>query len=144
MAQSDKAKDHVRRYKTSGGADGHMWDQLGAPGTYSCLLLTTVGRKSQAPRTTPLVYGRDGDNYLVIGSKGGRPTHPAWYLNLVANPGVELQIGARIIEATAHTAIGDERAKLWDRMRGVYPLYDEYEARIGDAREIPLVVFVPD
>ncbi len=144
MAQSDKAKDHVRRYKASSGADGHMWDQLAAPGTYPCLLLTTVGRKSQAPRTTPLVYGRDGDNYLVIGSKGGRPTHPAWYLNLVANPGVELQIGAHIIEATARTAVGDERAKLWDRMRGVYPLYDEDEASIGDAREIPLVVFVPD
>jgi deazaflavin-dependent oxidoreductase (nitroreductase family) len=144
MAQSDKAQDHVRRYKASKGADGHMWDQLGAPGTYPCLLLTTVGRKSQEPRTTPLVFGRDGDNYLVIGSKGGRPTHPAWYLNLVANPQVELQVGAEIFSATAHTATGDERAKLWEKMRSVYPLYDEYEVRIGEAREIPLVVFTPD
>jgi deazaflavin-dependent oxidoreductase (nitroreductase family) len=144
MAQSDKASDHVRRYRASKGADGHMWDQLGAAGTYPCLLLTTTGRKSQTPRTTPLVYGRDGDNYLVIGSRGGGLTHPAWYLNMVANPKTELQVGADIFSAVAHTAIGDERAKLWDQMRGVYPLYDEYEAKIGTAREIPLVVFAPD
>lgn len=144
MAQSDKAKDHVDRYRASNGSDGHMWDQLGAPGTYACLLLTTTGRKSQTPRTTPLVYGRDGDNFLVIGSKGGRPTHPVWYLNLVATPHVELQVGAELFSATARTAIGDEREKLWEQMRSVYPLYDEYTARIGDAREIPLVVFTPD
>lgn len=144
MAQSDKAADHVRRYRQSNGADGHMWDRLGAPGAYPCLLLTTTGRKSGAPRTTPLVYGRDGDNYLVIGSRGGRPSHPAWYLNLVENPKVELQVGAEIFPATARTAQGEERARLWDRMRGVYPLYDEYTARIGGAREVPLVVFEPD
>jgi len=144
MAQSDKASDHVRRYRESNGADGHMWDQLGAAGSYPCLLLTTKGRKSGAPRTTPLVYGRDRDNYLVIGSKGGRPTHPAWYLNLVATPKVELQVGADIFPATARTASGEERERLWDQMRSVYPLYDEYKARIETAREIPLVVFVPD
>ena len=144
MAQSDKASDHVRRYRDSNGADGHMWDQLGAPGTYPCLLLTTMGRKSQERRTTPLVYGRDGDTYLVIGSKGGRPTHPAWYLNLDANPKVELQVGADIFPATAHSAAGEERDRLWEQMKSVYPLYDDYKARIGTAREIPLVVFTPD
>ena len=144
MAQSDKASDHVRRYRESNGADGHMWDQLGAPGTYPCLLLTTMGRKSQEPRTTPLVYGRDGDTYLVIGSKGGRPTHPAWYLNLEANPKVELQVGADVFPATAHSAVGEERDRLWEQMKSVYPLYDDYKARIGTAREIPLVVFTPD
>lgn len=144
MAQSEKASDHVARYRASNGADGHMWDQLGATGTYPCLLLTTEGRKSRTPRTTPLVYGRDGENYLVIGSKGGRPTHPAWYLNLVANPRVELLVGDEIISSTAHTAIGDEREELWDQMRNVYPLYDEYKAKIGTARQIPLVVFTPD
>ena len=144
MAQSEKAGDHVRRYKATNGADGHMWDQLGAAGTYPCLLLTTVGRKSQAPRTTPLVYGRDGDNYLVIGSRGGRPTHPAWYLNLVACPQVELQVGPDIFSAITHTAVGEEREKLWDKMGNVYPLFDEYQAKIGDAREIPLVIFEPN
>ena len=143
MAQSDKASDHVRRYRESNGADGHMWDQLGAPGTYPCLLLTTVGRKSRDKKTTPLVYGRDEDNYLVIGSKGGRPTHPVWYLNLQANAQVELQVGAETFPATARTVVGAEREKLWDQMRSVYPLYDDYTAKIGDARQIPLVIFTP-
>ena len=144
MAQSDKASDHVARYRASNGADGHMWDQLGAPGTYPCLLLTTMGRKSQMPRTTPLVYGRDGDNYTVIASQGGKPTHPAWYLNLAANSRVELQVGADNFSATAHSATGEERDRLWQLMKGVYPLVDAYKAKVGAAREIPLVVFVPN
>lgn len=133
----------MARYQASRGADGHMWDRLGAPGTYPCLLLTTIGRKSREPRTTPLVYGRDGDKYMVIASQGGRPTHPAWYLNLVANPEVELQVGADDISAVAHVALDDERGQRWAMMKGVYPLYDEYEAKVGKAREIPLVVLTP-
>ena len=82
MVQADWAKDHVERYSASNGADGHIWDKLSAAGSFPCLLLTTTGRKSQMPRTTPLIYGRDGENYVVIASQGGRPTHPAWYLNL--------------------------------------------------------------
>lgn len=143
MAQSDKAKEHVALYRASDGAEGHMWDRLGAEGTYPCLLLTTIGRKSHQPRTTPLVYGREGDNHMVIASKGGRPTHPAWYLNLVAHPEVEMQVGADIFSAMARTAVGDEREQRWGMMRGVYPLYDDYAARIGTAREIPLVVLTP-
>lgn len=143
MAQSDKAKDHVALYRASDGAEGHMWDRLGAPGTYPCLLLTTTGRKSKEPRTTPLVYGREGDNYMVIASQGGRPTHPSWYLNLVADPEVEVQVGADVFSATARVAIEDERARRWDMMKPVYPLYEEYVARVGDAREIPLVVLTP-
>ena len=144
MAQSEKASNHVRRYQESNGVDGHMWDQLGAPGTYPCLLLTTIGRKTNTPRTTPLVYGRDGENYLVIGSKGGRPTHPSWYLNLLENPQVELQVGADKFSAIARSAKGAERDQLWEKMKSVYPLYDDYKERIGDAREIPLVVFTPN
>ena len=82
MAQSAKVKDHVQRYLGSGGEDGHLWDGLAAPGTYPCLLLTTKGRKSGQLRTTPLVYGRDAMNFVVVASQGGRPMHPAWYLNL--------------------------------------------------------------
>ena len=144
MAQSEKSKDHVDRYRATNGAEGHMWDRLAAPGSYPCLLLTTTGRKSQEPRTTPLVYGKDGDTYTVIASQGGRPTHPAWYLNLVANPKVELQVGAEVFSATAHDAVGGERDRLWQLMKGVYPLVDAYKEKVGDAREIPLVVFVPD
>lgn len=143
MTQSEKARDHVARYQASNGADGHLWDRLGAPGTYPCLLLTTTGRKSLTPRITPLVYGRDGDSYMVIASQGGRPTHPAWYLNLVVNPEVDLQVGADVFPALAHIAVGEERVRRWTMMKPVYPLYDDYVAKVGKAREIPLVVMTP-
>ena len=120
-----------------------MWDKLSAPGTYACLLLTTTGRRSGEPRTTPLVYGRDGDNYVVVASHGGRPTHPAWYLNLAENPAVNVQVAADKFIATVHEALGEERARLWKLMGGVYPMMDEYEKRIGDARVIPVVVLTP-
>lgn len=144
MAQSEKSSDHVVRYRASNGAEGHMWDKLAAPGSYPCLLLTTIGRKSQILRTTPLVYGRDGDNYTVIASQGGKPTHPAWYLNLVETPRVELQVGPEVYLATARSATGNERHRLWQLMKGVYPLVDEYKAKVGNARIIPLVIFAPD
>ncbi len=120
-----------------------MWDKLSAPGTYPCLLLTTTGRKSAEPRTTPLVYGHDGDNYVVIASQGGRPTHPAWYLNLAADPSVNVQVAAEKFAAIAHEAEGEQRTRLWQLMCGVYPMMDEYEKRIGDARVIPVVVLTP-
>ena len=144
MAQSEKAKNHVERYRETDGVEGHMWDQLGAEGTYPCLLLTTVGRTSGEMRTTPLVYGRDGKDYMVIASQGGKPNHPAWYLNLAANPEVEVQVGADKFTATARTSAGGERVHRWEIMRPVYPLYDEYERLVGDARELPLVVISPD
>jgi deazaflavin-dependent oxidoreductase (nitroreductase family) len=143
MAQAEKIKDHVALYLATDGAEGHMWDKLSAPGTYACLLLTTTGRKSGESRTTPLVYGRDGDNYVVVASQGGRPTHPAWYLNLVENPFVDVQVAAEKFTATAREANGKERARLWQLMAGVYPMMDEYEKRIGDARVIPVVVLMP-
>lgn len=143
MAQSDKAKEHVALYRATNGAQGHLWDRLGAEGTYPCLLLTTIGRRSLLPRTTPLVYGREGDNYMVIGSQGGRPTHPAWYLNLAANPTVDVQVGADTFSAVARVAVDEEREQRWGMMKGVYPLYDDYLARVGIAREIPLVVLTP-
>ena len=143
MPQSEKIRDHVQRYLASDGADGHLWDRLAAPGTYPCLLLTTTGRKSGEPRTTPLVYGREGDSYVVVASQGGRPTHPAWYLNLVENPVVNVQVAAEKFTATARETTGEERTRLWQLMGGVYPMMDEYEKRIGDARVIPVVVLTP-
>ncbi len=140
MAQADWAKDHVERYSASNGADGHIWDKLSAAGSFPCLLLTTTGRKSQMPRTTPLIYGRDGENYVVIASQGGRPTHPAWYLNLAATPQVELQVGADNFSAVAHSAVAGERERLWRMMMDVYPLFDDYQAKVANVREIPLVV----
>ena len=109
-----------------------------------CLfLLTTTGRKSCELRTTPLVYGRDGDNYVVVASQGGRPIHPAWYLNLAENPFVNVQVAANKFTATAREVKGEERARLWQLMGGVYPMMDEYEKRIGDSRVIPVVVLMP-
>ena len=77
--------EHVRRYQETGGEVGHIWN--GVP----TLLLSTTGRRSGEQRTTPLIYGQDGDAYVVVASKGGHPTHPSWYLNLVAVPTVELR-----------------------------------------------------
>ena len=81
-------EDHVRAYRESDGATGYMWNGV------TTLLLTTIGRKSGLQRTTPLIFARDGDNYLVVASMGGAPQHPQWYRNLVANPHVQLQVQA--------------------------------------------------
>ena len=102
------------------------------------LLLTTTGRRSGEPRTTPLIYAQDGDRYVIVGSKGGAPEHPGWYRNLKKTPEVELQVGAEVFPARAHTASGEERERLWRKANQVWPHYDEYAKRTD--REIPVVV----
>jgi deazaflavin-dependent oxidoreductase (nitroreductase family) len=124
--------EHVRRYRETDGAVGHDWN--GA----SCLILTTRGRRSGEPRPQALIYGRDGDDYVVIASKGGAPMHPAWYANLVAEPRVEVQVRADRFPAIARTAEGAEREHLWRIMTREWPNYDQYAARTG--RRIPVVV----
>lgn len=124
--------DHIREYLDSDGAAGHEWR-----GT-TILLLTTIGRKTGTPRRTALIYRQDGDNYVVVASKGGQPTHPAWYFNLSANPEVRVQVKDEEFAARARTATGDERARLWKLMTEVWPDYDQYQARTD--REIPVVV----
>lgn len=124
--------DHIRRYVETNGDDGHFWN--GVP----CLLLTTVGRKSGARRRTALIYGRDGDDYVIVASKGGHPHHPLWFKNLVANPVVGLQVGAEVFEALASTYDeGTARESAWTTMTGLWPAFDEYQAKAG--RRIPLV-----
>lgn len=125
-------EEHVRRYRETGGEVGHIW--RGAP----TLLLTTTGRRSGERRTTPLIYGRDGDRYVVVASKGGAPRHPAWYLNLSAEPEVEVQVLDERFRARASTAGPQERERLWRLMAGIWPAYDEYTQRTE--REIPVVV----
>ena len=139
MAQSDWAREHTELYQASGGTEGHIWDKLSAPGSYPCLLLTTMGRKSGEPRIAPLVYGRDGENYILIASQGGRPTHPAWYLNLRAEPRVQVQVADDIFRALAQSVSGGERQRLWRMMMTVYPKFDEYQAKVDGIREIPLI-----
>lgn len=140
MAQASWAKEHVDRYRASNGADGHIWTGFDGTGHFPCLLLTTTGRKSGEARTTPLIYGMDGDSYMIIASQGGRPDHPAWYKNILANPDVELQVEAEAFAATARTADAAERARLWPVMAEIYPPYDEYREKAAASREIPLVI----
>ncbi len=102
------------------------------------LLLTTTGRRSGEARTTPLIYGEDDGNYVVVASKGGAPDHPAWYKNLAEDPGARVQVGADEFPARARTATGEERERLWKRMAGIWPSYDDYRAKTD--RLIPVVV----
>ncbi len=127
--------DHIRRYEETGGADGHIWN--GVP----TLLLTTTGRRTGQPRRTALIYGQDGDAFVVVASKGGSREDPLWYRNLVADPHVDVQVADRRFAATARTADDEERARLWTLMTGIWPSYDQYQARTE--RRIPVVVLEP-
>ncbi len=126
---------HIRRYVETDGRSGHQW--RGVP----TLLLTTRGRKSGLRRRTALIYGKDGDHYVVVASRGGHSKHPAWYLNLVADPLVEVQVGAEKFSARVHTATVEEKARLWPMMVSIWPAYNDYQAKTD--REIPVVVLVP-
>src|ERR1700677_4896517 len=108
--------EHTRIYQESGGAEGHMWDSsiAGYSGLLPTLLLTTVGRRSGEKHTSPLLYGKVGDAFIIIGSKGGADKHPQWYLNLVANPSVEVQVPKDQFTARARVAKGEERKKIWE------------------------------
>lgn len=125
--------EHVASYRETGGEVGHDWRD-GAP----TLLLTTTGRRSGELRTTPLIYGRDGDDVVIVASKGGDSEHPFWYRNLQADPEAELQIRAEVFRARAHDAEGGERERLWRLMAEIWPAYDSYQTRTD--RRIPVVV----
>ncbi|PWU46145.1 nitroreductase family deazaflavin-dependent oxidoreductase [Micromonospora sp. S4605] len=123
---------HVRRYLETDGADGGKYHG------YDALLLTTRGRRSGTLRRTALIYGRDGDRYLLVASNGGAARHPNWYLNLCADPEVRVQVGAEKFAARARTATGEERDRLWQVMTKVFPTYARYQQQTD--REIPVVV----
>ncbi|MEV4217484.1 nitroreductase family deazaflavin-dependent oxidoreductase [Nonomuraea sp. NPDC049725] len=125
-------KEHVRRYRETDGAEGHDWN-----GT-TVLLLTTKGRTSGDPYTTPLIYQRHGDDLVLVASKGGDPDHPDWYKNLLAEPEVEAQVKGDRFKARARTATPEERPELWRLMAATWPDYDEYTKKTD--REIPIVV----
>lgn len=128
---TDWVAEHIQQYVQTDGSEGHFWN--GVP----TLLLTTTGRKSGKLRRTALIYGRDGDRYLVVGSQGGSPKHPSWYLNLLANPTVQVQVGSDKFTAHASAAAGAERQRLWPIMAAIWT-YDEYQTKTE--REIPLIV----
>jgi deazaflavin-dependent oxidoreductase (nitroreductase family) len=125
-------QEHVKRYRETDGAEGHEWQ-----GT-TVLILTTTGRRSGTPRSTPLIYGQDGDHYVVVASKGGADEHPAWYLNLESDPRVEVQVLGDRFPARARTATPEERPRLWEAAVERWPAYAEYQRRTE--RDIPVVV----
>jgi deazaflavin-dependent oxidoreductase (nitroreductase family) len=126
---------HIRGYVESEGENGHHWRGV------NTLLLTTRGRKSGKLRRTALIYGREGDDYVVVASKGGAQKHPEWYLNLTANPDVEVQVGGAKFSARARTVTFEEKPGLWRLMTSDWPDYDNYQKRT--TREIPVVVLEP-
>jgi proline iminopeptidase len=132
-AESLFGEEHVRVYRETGGQVGHDWKQGS-----KILLLTTKGRTSGEPRTTPLIYEADGDRYVIVASKGGAPEDPGWYRNLAKEPDVELQVWDEVFPARARTAEGEERERLWKLAALQWPDYDEYTKRTD--RQIPVVV----
>ena len=127
--------EHVQKYEQTNGKVGHDWNDT------SVLILHTTGRKTGQTRKLPLIYGRDGDDYVIVASKGGAPSHPAWYLNLQANPEATIQVWAEHIPVTARTANAEEKARLWPVMTGYWPDYDKYQAKTE--RDIPVVILSP-
>ena len=125
--------EHVRRYQETDGEVGHVWKEGS-----TILLLTTTGRKTGEHRTTPLIYGLEGGNPVIVASKGGAPEHPGWYRNLAETPEVEVQILGDTFAARARVAEGEERERLWRVMNGIWRYYDDYQSRTD--REIPVVV----
>jgi deazaflavin-dependent oxidoreductase (nitroreductase family) len=127
--------DHIRSYLESGGSKGHRFRGADA------LLLTTRGRKSGRLRRTALYYARSGDAYLVVASNGGSSKHPLWYLNLLAHPRVEVQVGGDVFEATARPANAEERPSLWPVVTAAFPPYQGMQRKTR--REIPVVILEP-
>ena len=126
---------HAGVYRATGGK------LFGRMGKSPILLLNTVGRKTGRKRTTPLLYVMDGEDFVIIASKGGAATHPAWYLNLRANPDATVEIGDREVQVEAGVADPEEKARLWEKMVEMYPTYDDYQRKTK--REIPLLILRP-
>ena len=127
--------EHVRQYEATAGKVGHDWN--GA----SVLILQTSGRKSGQTRKFPLIYGRDGADYVVVASKGGAPDHPGWYKNLLAQPDVKIQVRGDVIPVTARTGTAEDKQRVWPVMTAQWPHYDEYQRK--SARDIPVVLLRP-
>ncbi len=124
----------IEEFRANGGKI-NSGQFAGAP----LLLLNTIGAKSKQPRTNPLAYTKDGDNYLIIASKGGAPTNPDWYYNVVANPEVTLEVGPERFQAHATVLTeGEERDRLYNQMATQMPGFAEYQR--NTTRRIPVVV----
>ena len=136
----DWIAEHVRRYRETAGADGHLWDTtpVGGDGPRPCLLLTTYGRKSGKAYVHPLLYAQDGARWVIVASKGGSDFHPHWYHNLLASPAVRVQVGPEEFAARARLVDDAEHPRLWALVTAMYPPYVDYQSRTR--RRIPLFV----
>ena len=130
-------QEHVEKYVETDGEVGHEWQD----GVYT-LLLTTKGRTSGQDYTTPLIYGRDGSDYVIIASKGGADDHPDWYLNLEAHPEVTIQVRDQVMQATAERASQSDKGRIWPMMADIWPDYDNYKEKT--TRDIPVVLVHPE
>ena len=126
-------RNHIQTYLESNGEDGHIY--RGNP----TLLLITRGRKTGLLRRQALIYGVDGDRYVVVASNRGSPRFPAWYLNLRSHPGVQLQVADERFAAIAREVSGEERQRLWELMIGVYPSFNRYQEKTD--RIFPIIAF---
>jgi deazaflavin-dependent oxidoreductase (nitroreductase family) len=120
----------IAQFRAGGEVEGMHRDRL--------LLLTTTGRRSGRPRTTPMMFHPDGGRLLVIASNMGAAEHPDWYLNLVADPHVTVEVGDEEYPATAAPTEGADRDRVWTEIKREYPFFVEHEEKAG-AREIPVV-----
>ena len=129
-------KLNVWLYRLSGGR------LMGKMGAAPILLLTATLRRSRRERTVPVLYLEDGGRFVIVASLAGAPRHPAWFLNLEANPRVKLQVRSRRFAATARRASVEEKAQLWPRLVAMYPAYEGYQKRT--TRNVPVVIATPD
>ena len=136
--------NHRTSYLESGGRQGHIMDMshVGVNGMLPTLLLRTIGRKSGQPSTVPLIYGCCNGEWIVVASKGGAPTHPAWYLNLLEQQEVEFQVGTQCFNASWREPDATEYREIWDYMAKHYPPYNDYRQTAGN-RVIPIVLLRP-
>jgi deazaflavin-dependent oxidoreductase (nitroreductase family) len=134
--------DHVKLYLED-PEKAHLWDSspVGVPGPVTTLLLTTIGRKSGEERHVPLLYVENGGSFVVLGSKGGNPKDPAWFLNLQDHPACEIRVGKFRSKAWARILAGEERERIWQKVIAKHPVYEKYQTRAP--RQIPVVALDP-
>lgn len=128
-------KDHIKRYLASNGEDGHLMNG------FPCLVLSTTGKKSGEQRQAAVIYGKYNNSYVIVASKGGSDTPPAWFINLSASKHAHIQVKDKKMDVVMRIAEGEEHRKLWDMMAKIFPDYLDYQKKT--TRKIPVVVLDP-
>jgi deazaflavin-dependent oxidoreductase (nitroreductase family) len=131
---SDWNSNIVKEFRENEGKVGGPF--AGAP----MIIIHTVGRKSGKKYENPLVYQPVGDNFVIVASKGGAPTHPDWYRNLMANPEIEVEVGTERYRVRARELKGEEREPIWTKQKRLMPGFAEYEQKTQGIREIPVIM----